>query len=186
MHDLDLITSRNKLNEANPEYTTIPITSIQTMESLCSLWGNTIQAAVQKFAGHFSQHPPTSEQVKVCSLTLIELHYTNIYHLSSDRSHLYAKHVSKDLSCLMKTYCFLSKHLKLDMQFLHNGSIPPSKNPSDLLRRQEIESECFDLQSSSEDTVLDVQENDGVSLSAKAEYLSSFVLSPSRSICPRL
>jgi hypothetical protein len=62
----------------------------------------------------------------------MDLNYARICHEYHARSKSYAKDMPKTFDKLMKSYHFLSKHPKFEVEFPTNGSKPPPKHPNSI------------------------------------------------------
>jgi len=122
----ELVATANKMNESNPEFS--PIEPGRSVESIRNCWQRKLQPAVQKFAGIIQSSPPTSGEVH--DDALMDLYYSRIRHEYQARSKSYAKDMPKTFDKLMKSFHFLSKHPKFEVEFPTNRSKPPTKHPN--------------------------------------------------------
>lgn len=85
---------------------------------------------MQKFAGIIYRCPPTSGEVRDDSL--MDLYNARMHHEYSGHLKNYPKDLLKTFDKLMKSYHFLSKHPKFEVEFPPDGSKPPPKHPNSM------------------------------------------------------
>ncbi len=127
LHYNELVTTSNKINESNIEYSPV---EIRNKESLCSFWHRILAPTDQKFSGIMSRNKPLLGEV--VGDNLMDLYYQRMCAIYTAESHMYKKDLPCDFSKLMKAYLFLSVHPKFEVQIPNDMKKPPSKHPNSL------------------------------------------------------